>query len=163
MTFHLTDKKVTDIYRLCSEVLKKGKCSLRQLAKIIGNLNWATYAVSFAQAHYRSLQAIFITSSREYNDNLDVIISLNNDARTDLSWWITSADFSAGTPLLSARPDIRMSSDACLSGWWAVCQEVKTGGTWSGNEIGLHINNLEILAALIALECFASSLSDCTV
>ena len=163
MTIHLTDKKVIDIYLLCSEVLKKGKCSLRHLAKIIDNLNWATYAVSFAQAHYRSLQAIFITSSREYNDNLDVIISLNNDARTDLSWWITSADFSAGTPLLSARPDIRMSSDACPSGWGAVCQEVKTGGPWSGNEIGLHINNLEILAALKALECFASSLSDCTV
>lgn len=30
-------------------------------------------------------------------------------------------------------------------------------------EFGLHINNLELLAVLKALECFASSLSDCTI
>jgi hypothetical protein len=163
MSFCLTDKKICDIRRLCTEVLKKGKCSLRQLAKIIGNLNWASYAVNFAQAHFRSLQATFISSSRTNNDNLDAVIYLNDDIRADLKWWTTSADFTSGKPLLLSRPDMRLSSDACLSGWGAVCLDVKTGGPWSGSEIGRHINNLEILAALKALECFASSLFDCTI
>ena len=119
--------------------------------------------MDFAQAHFRNLQAIFIESSRVHDDDLDVIISLEANAQSDLSWWTSTADFSAGKLLLPSRPSIRLSSDACLSGWGAVCQEIKTGGPWSGEEIGLHINNLELLAALKALECFASSLSDCTV
>ena len=163
MSFCLTEKKISDIRRLCGESLRKGKCSLRQLAKIIGNLNWASYAVAFAQAHFRSLQATFISSSRAYNDNLDAVIPLCDDVSADLKWWITSANFSSGKPLLHSRPDMRLSSDACLSGWGAVCLDVKTGGPWSGSEVGRHINNLEILAAYKALECFASLLSNCTV
>jgi hypothetical protein len=163
MSFCLTDKKISDIRRLCSESLKNGKCSLRHLAKIIGNLNWASYAVIFAQAHFHSLQATFISFSRANNDNLDSVISLCLDVRADLKWWITSADFSSGKPLLHSRLDMRLSSDACLSGWGAVCLDVKTGGPWSGPEFGRHINSLEILAALKALESFASPLSNCTV
>ena len=30
MSFRLTDKKISDIRRLCSEALKRGNCSLRQ-------------------------------------------------------------------------------------------------------------------------------------
>jgi hypothetical protein len=98
------------------------------------------------------LQATLISSSRANNDNLDAVIYLNEDIRADLKWWTTSANFTSGKPLLLSRPDIRLSSDACLSGWGAVCLDVKTGGPWSGSEIGRHINNLEILAALKALE-----------
>ena len=55
MLFILTKKKMDDIRRLCRATLKKGTCSLHELAKIIGNLNWATYAVRYAQAHFRNL------------------------------------------------------------------------------------------------------------
>ena len=119
MTFRLTDKKCTDIRRLCSDSLKKGKCSLRQQAKIIGNLNWATYAVSFAQAHFRSLQAVFISASRTSNDDLEACVTLDPDSRADLSWWI-SADFNTGKALLPSRPEVRLSSDSSLSGCGAV-------------------------------------------
>lgn len=43
MSFHFTKKKVDNIKRLSRETLKKKKCSLRELAKIIGNVNWAIY------------------------------------------------------------------------------------------------------------------------
>ena len=162
MTFRLTDKKCADIRRLCSDALKKGNCSLRHLAKIIGNLNWATYAVNFAQAHFRSLQAVFISASRANNDDLEACVTLDPDSRADLSWWI-SADFNTGKALLPSRPEVRLSSDSSLSGWGAVCLGSKTSGFWTGDDLRLHINSLEILAALKALECFASSLSDCTV
>ncbi len=58
---------------------------------------------------------------------------------------------------------MRLYSDACLSGWGAVCLDLKTGGPWSGSEVGRYFNNLEILAAYKALECFASLLPNCTV
>ncbi len=39
----------------------------------------------------------------------------------------------------------------------AVCQDIKTGGPWTASEGLLHINHLEMLAALKAFECFTTS------
>jgi len=163
MSFRLTDKKIADISRLCKEALKKGKCSLRSLAKILGNLNWATYAVPFAPAHYRNLQALFISASKAYNDNLDVFVCLDVAFLSDLSWWVNKANFTEGKGLLSTRPDVRLSSDASRTGGVAVCLDVRTGGPWTLSELDLHINALELLAALKTLEFFTSSVRDCTV
>jgi hypothetical protein len=127
MSFCLTDKKICDIRRLCIEVLKKGKWSLRQ-GKIIGNLNWASYAVNFAQAHFCSLQVTFISSSWPNNDNLDAAISLNEDIRADLKCWTTCTDFNFGKPMLLSRPDMRLSSDACVSGWWEFASTIRWVG-----------------------------------
>ncbi|KZS09709.1 Uncharacterized protein APZ42_025993 [Daphnia magna] len=142
ITVCLTDKKICDICRLCIEVLKKGECSLRQLAKKIGNPNWASFAVNFAQAHFHSLQATFISSSQANNNNLDTVISLNENIRADLKWWTTTTNFISGIPLLLSRPGMRLPSDASLSGWGgggAVCLDVKTDGPWSRDEFGRHI------------------------
>lgn len=61
ITFCLSNKMIGDILRLCSELLKKVECSLRQLAKIKGNLIWAAYVVHFSQAHFNySLYKLFL-------------------------------------------------------------------------------------------------------
>jgi hypothetical protein len=128
MSFCLTDKKICDIRRLCIEVLIKGKWSLRQLAKIIGNLNWASYAVNSAQAHFRSLQVTFISSFWANNDNLDDAISLNEDIRADLKCWTTCTDFTFGKPMLLSRPGMRLSPDACLSGYGEFASTIRWVG-----------------------------------
>lgn len=77
---------------------------------------------------------------------------------------VFSPNFSSGKDV-SSRPDIRLASDASLSGWEGICLFVKTGEPWSSLEVDLHINNLEfvLLAALNALECFVFSVSTCTL
>ena len=45
----------------------------------------------------------------------------------------------------------------------AVCQEVKTGGPWSQDERLIHINELELVAALYGLNCFTDSSRDTSV
>lgn len=52
-------------------------------------------------------------------------------------------------------------SDASLTGWGAFCAGESTGGWWPEADKGLHINVLELKAALLALKCFASSRSSC--
>ena len=161
-SFRLTEKKISDIVRLCKEALKKGVCSLRALAQIIGNLNWATYAVPYAPAHFRGLQSLYNLGSKANNNNLDVAVVLDDDSRADLLWWISEADFTSGRPLIPSRPEIRIASDASLSGWGAVCQDVRTGGHWTQDDLS-HINALELLAALKALQCFTVSTRDSAV
>ena len=45
-------------------------------------------------------------------------------------------------------------SDASLSGWGAICNGV-TRGPWTTKQTSMHINSLELLGALFALQSFA--------
>jgi hypothetical protein len=94
---------------------------------------------------------------------LDVIVSLDNAALSDLAWWVNEANFSESKGLLSSRPDVYLSSDACRTGWGAVCLDRRTSGPWTSSEPDMHINSLKLLAALKVLECFTSSVKDCSV
>ena len=53
-----------------------------------------------------------------------------------------------------------METDASTTGWGATCEEVRTGGPWSETESHLHINCLELLAATLAVKCFARDKED---
>ena len=82
----------------------------------------------------------------------------------DLSWWIfLSRDSMMVSPLLPHTPDITIESDASNIGWGACHREVQTGGMWSKKESLNHINYLELLAAFLALWCFAKQKSTITV
>lgn len=50
--------------------------------------------------------------------------------------------------------ELEIETDASLTGWGAYCQGILTGGRWSEEEQSLHINQLELLAALFALRAF---------
>lgn len=78
-------------------------------------------------------------------------------------WWLSEADFSSGKPILTRRYDLHLASDASRTGWGAVCLDVWTGGPRTKKELLLHINGLELLAALKSLECFTASARDCSV
>jgi hypothetical protein len=122
-------------------------------------LNWL-FAVRFTPAQYSYLLGLFISASRANKDNLDVVVSLDNVSLDDLAWWVNEANFSKVKGLLLANPDVYLSSDAFRTGWGAVCLNLKTGGPWTSCEPDLHIDALELLAALKALECFTSSTRD---
>ena len=53
------------------------------------------------------------------------------------------------------NPEVIIQTDASLTGWGAVCNEVQTSGQWSEEERCLHINLLELLAIKLALFSFA--------
>ena len=65
MSFTLTEKKSADLKNLCIAVVRKESISLRELASLLGNFNWAAQALPFAQAHIRGLQALYIAKLRQ--------------------------------------------------------------------------------------------------
>ena len=48
-----------------------------------------------------------------------------------------------------------IETDASDRGWGAVCNEIRTGGPWTPQEREMHINCREMLAASLAVKCFA--------
>jgi hypothetical protein len=51
-------------------------------------------------------------------------------------------------------------SDAFLSGWGAVCNGITARGPWSAKDAPRHINELELLAELFALQSFTALASN---
>jgi len=48
-----------------------------------------------------------------------------------------------------------IESDASNQDWGARHREVRTGGVWATTEASNHINYLDLLAAYLAVQCFA--------
>ena len=65
--------------------------------------------------------------------------------------------------MLKPKASIVIESDASKSGWGAVCKGVTTGGRWTLEEAGLHINLLELQAVCLALQSFLKDKTNVTV
>lgn len=83
-------------------------------------------------------------------------MSLSASANQEIQWRVTNIETSKG-PIQIKEPSLIIKSDASLKAWGAFCEGVRTGGPWSVHEISLyHINELELLAAFLALKSFAN-------
>jgi len=73
-----------------------------------------------------------------------------------LHWWIHDAPHCNDHPIPAPTADLVITSDASKTGWGATCQGIHTGGPWGAQERAEHINLLELRAAFLALQMFAS-------
>uniref|UniRef100_A0A0P6EQZ6 Reverse transcriptase/ribonuclease h/methyltransferase n=1 Tax=Daphnia magna TaxID=35525 RepID=A0A0P6EQZ6_9CRUS len=155
LSFSLPSAKVEDVKNMCRKALADGIVSLRTIASILGNFTWAIPTIPFAQSHYRSMQRFYITESQKVRNDLSVKLTLSPGSVADLEWWLFNLESSNGKDFFPRSPDIEIFSDASLSGWGAVCDGVTTRGPWTSEQADLHINSLELLGALYALQSFA--------
>ena len=73
-----------------------------------------------------------------------------------MHWWIDNAPHCNGRPIPAPTADLVITSDASKTGWGTTCQGIHTGGPWGAQERAEHINLLELKAAFLALQTFAS-------
>ena len=116
-------------------------------------------AVNYLNLYYRSIE---LCKSRALSENLDFdqALILSPQAKSDLHWIINNlAEFNGC--FFGERPiDIYIECDASLAGWGASCGGQSANGQWSILEAHNHINYLELLAALYALQAFVPNLRD---
>jgi hypothetical protein len=156
LSLSLLPRKVQQIEKICREAGAATSVSLREIAKILGNLAWAIQAIPFAQGHYRCIQRRFLKESARAGGDLSTKIRLDEESISDLVWWASNVESSNGRPLSTVEPDLVIYSDASLSGWGAVLNGVAAKGPWTDRDRSRHINELELLAALFALKSFTS-------
>ncbi|KZR97528.1 Uncharacterized protein APZ42_007543, partial [Daphnia magna] len=153
LTLSLPPAKVDSIIALCDSLLKADQVKLRDIAKILGNFSWSIPTVPFAQGHSRLLQQFYIRSMH-YSRDLNQLVTLSPEACLDLQWWVDHLRQSNGKAILPSCPDLSIFADASLQGWGAVCDSVTTRGPWPQVDRSRHINELELLGALYALQTF---------
>jgi ribonuclease HI len=115
----------------------------------MGHPNYIVRSISL-----RSKQHFYITEAKKADSNLNVKCSLSSESRSDLEWWVFNLEKSNGKDFFPKNLDIKIFSDASLSGWGAVFNGVATRGPWTTAQADLHINHLELTAAIYALQSF---------
>jgi hypothetical protein len=163
LSLSLRPEKIVEIIDLCGKALERVSVSLREIAKILGNLAWVIKAILFAQSHYRDLQAQYIEGCKQLGGSLNSTIILDKKSKQNLTWWIANVRESNGRPMSATDPNLKIFLDASLSGWGAVLNEVSSRGPWTLGDKDRHINKLELLAALNGLKYFTSQVSNLSV
>ena len=125
----------------------------RDLAQFIGRANSATLAIPPAPLFYRAQQGAKHATVTHKRD-LDSAISMTNQEREELLWWVEQAKLWNGSSLKPLSHFLKIQTDASKLGWGAVCHGVRTGGPWTYEENQFHINYLELLAAFLGIQLF---------
>lgn len=154
MTFGLPTAKQEKIRAFAKYLYNEPTVTPRELAKFIGLVTAAKLALRTSTLKIRTTQMNLISSLRQ-NLNWDCRIQLAPDTKTELKWWSTQ-EVMPPSPIQLEESIMEIFSDSSLEGWGACCQGVRTGGKWSKEDLlqHKHINQLELLAAFLAMKCF---------
>lgn len=156
MCIKLPQRKVNKVTRQCSLAVQKSESiSLQDLAELIGLLVSVSPAVQYGQMYIRQLEYEKNEGLKNHLGNFDALISLSQEAVNDLRWWLQSINNSFKL-ISSDKLDLTIITDASLDGYGGHCEGKSIAGKWSDNEKMMHINELELLAVVYALNAFVT-------
>ena len=152
MKLFLPQRKVEELVQMSQNAME-GSSYLRDLTKLPGKLTSTIQSILPVKLQIRFLQQKQIQALRK-NMTDESVITLDQLAKEQLSWWVTKMQIYNRKSLLISSPDLTMFSDASKKGWGATCQGITTGGAWSSVEKAWHINVLELEAVRLAILSF---------
>jgi hypothetical protein len=145
------------------------------MQSLLGRLNWATAAVPAGRAFLRRLIAALAGHHKR------VPVPVDEPTRADLQWWNSHLRSWNGRSLLlrdplvaapfgsasTTGPPTMLATDACRTGYGAVCGNTWIAGDWQRHELrmaqrakDLSMPHLELRAILIAVNTFKHVLSN---
>ena len=133
------------------------------LSRLLGKLNHATQAIPPAPLFHRNLQSCLQGALEAGDQDYVTPVRPTLECREKLVWWERHLTNWNRRCLFSQKPSLVMETDASTTDREASCEGVQTGGPWSETKSLLHINCLELLAATLAVKCFARDKKDNTI
>ena len=158
LTVMLTKEKAVNLKKSCTQVLGFPKITIRQVAKVIGQIVSSFPGAMHGPLYYRNLESNKSQALKTSRGDFDAHMSLSMEASQELNWWIANVETTYNV-VSHDRPQHTITTDASLLGWGAVMDSIPTGGNWTYDESLYHINYLEMYAILLALKTFATDKS----
>jgi hypothetical protein len=155
MTLSPTLKKRHRIHALINDFLEIQSCSIREIARLLGNLVSVSIAIPFGFVYTKQLEREKFLALEYHNDNFEKEMNINKQVKEDLRWWKNNI-LTKSSHIKQYNFTLEIFSDASLVAWGTHCNGISTQGSWTEWERGQHINYLELLAAFFALRCFAN-------
>ena len=160
-TVSIPESKILDIQAKCRTALTS-RVSIRFLKSILGSLKFFKWGCPIATLHYRALQRnvnFFLARGLAYDSK----VSLSEDARSDLDWWISFGSSLPPRTLSTFSADIVLTSDASGDGWGAWTPSSSVHGKWSLSEREFHINILELKSVFLSFKSLFRTTFSCSI
>ena len=138
---------------------RKTRCSIRELAQLIGLLNFCCLAIPYGRVYLKRLEKTRYLGLLANKQNFNAYIEIPAGSRQDLDWWSRQLPFQV-SPIRPQTYSKEIFSDASDTGWGACCEGISVGGPWSKEEEQSHINSRELKAVFYGLRNFGSDLRD---
>lgn len=139
------------IMRKLLEVKNSSKLTIQVLAGLIGILLAACPTIMYGPVYVKQLEYEKNKALEHHNKDFSRSIVLSQSAKEDINWWICNLP-QAKNSMSKDKYDTVITTDASLSGWGGESKGKTTKGSWSQNEKGLHINELELMAIYFCLQ-----------
>ncbi len=135
------------------KVLDATSLSARSLLSLLGTLSSTADLLALGRLHLRPLQVYLLYLWRPHVMPLEQMIPLSGLFKRHLRWWAQEHRYLEGVPMVVPPPALFLTTDASQSGWGASLDPMGRlyQGTWSPEEVDLHINLLEMRAIYLAL------------
>ena len=127
MCLFLTKEKLEKVTQKCWELYNHPKTNILELTRLIGLLSSTIQAVLPARIQLRYLeqqQILMLSQKKSYLS----AITVNQEARTELLWWIENLRIWGGGEINPAELQMMIQTDASIQGWGAYCNSISTGG-----------------------------------
>ena len=145
------------IQTVCSMIssMSQSPQTLRMWMSLLGKLTSLQDLTNRGRLRLRHFQC-WINSVRCLD--LSTICCPPPEILQSLHWWLDNPTVTQGVPLTSFQQDVLVVTDASNVGWGAHLEDQLIQGQWSPAEKVRHINQLEMLAILKALDHWESFL-----
>ena len=157
MQVSLTEKKTNKILDTISKCLDQKQITIRLLASVKGKLEATGSANKHAKLWVKRLEIAKIKALEANKFDYEANIILPQDCRDDL---VFARDHLPGisAPVRVSDPDWKVFNDASNGGWGCLDPQTKQkgGGRWTEDEAKMHINALELTAALFSVKSLCS-------
>jgi len=139
-------------------VITKKTISARVLARVTGQCVSMFRAIAPGKLMLRNTYKILAGRV-----SWDSLVTLDESAIQDLTWWIYALDGWNGQVICKKIPEVQIVCDASPFGFGAICGNRKAAGFWSPRVANRPQNAREMMAILTAVHTFGPHLRDKSV
>lgn len=154
MKISLPQEKTEILRRQIEEFKRKTHCTVRVFAQLIASCPATRYGFTHLKVFEILKHSVISNDYKNYNRKIEIPSLL----KIELSWW--EKNIGKGQDIKPQQFALEIFSDASPSGWGASCEKRMFHGFWDKKESRMHINFLEIKAALYALKSLTKNKHD---
>lgn len=154
MTVSLTVEKKQKIKDYCIKLLTKSTVSIREVAKLLGNIAASFEGVEHGRLFFRNLEHDKIISLKTAKGNFEAVCQISEEGRRDIEWWRDNIIHASKSLYPIPEVDYTIFTDASNDGWGINNEKETVNNRWSEEETEMHINERELKAVHLAVLSF---------
>ena len=127
MAVKLTTEKKNPLYEACNDLIIYKIQSFRRVAEVTRMIASGLSGLKYGGSLCRNLEREKTFAIKSHKGSFDANMTLSERACSALQWWCTNIP-SCYNEITKCTPSLTNKTDACETGWGAVCKGMRTGG-----------------------------------